>query len=399
MKNKIGIIFFIVGLLFLIAGIFLCFPSFGLLEEEVENTSFVFKETVTTEVYSKVRISDFVRIEDGVLEDEVIDTSELGEKEISFTYYNDYGKKKTSTFLLSVFDRTPPLVWVSGSYTVVKGNEKKLEDLILCGDNYDKNPNCRIEGDYFFDQVGEYPLTYLATDHSGNETREDFVLKVVEKQGTSTSEKIQLEDVKERYSSSNISIGIDVSKWQESIDWKRVRESGIQFAMIRLGTQIGPKEDSKLDSYFLENIKEAQKNGLLVGVYYYSYASSKKEARNQAKWVVKQLKDYSLDLPVVFDWECYSMFNSFHISLYDLNQIAHSFLSIIEKYGYQPMMYASKNYLEKIWNLLDYDVWLAHYTRETNYEGDYRMWQFTSNGRVPGISSDVDMDLLYLKNY
>lgn len=392
MKSKRWILCGGIGIFLLFIGIFLYFS----LKEETETTIFSFRDSLITEVYSKVKISDFVQIENGTLEDKKIDTSELGENNISFTYYNNNGKKKTKTFSLSVIDTTPPLVWISGSYTIVRGNNAKLEDTVLCGDNYDSNPICRIEGEYSFDQVGEYPLSYIATDQSGNETKQDFILRVVEKGGSSSSKKISLEEVKKRYTSSDISIGIDVSKWQESIDWEKVKESGIQFAMIRLGTQIGPREDSKLDAYFLENIKGAQEVGIKVGVYYYSYASSKKEARNQAKWVVKQLEDYQLDLPVVFDWECYSLFNSMGISLYELNEVADTFLTMIEKYGYHPMMYGSKNYLEKIWTGLDYDVWLAHYTESTNYQGDYKMWQFTSSGVVPGISSMVDLDLLYL---
>lgn len=112
-------------------------------------------------------------------------------------------------------------------------------------------------------------------------------------------------------------------------------------------------------------------------------------------WVSRQLFPYKLDLPVVFDWECYHLFNSFDISLYDLNQIADSFLKVIERNGYRPMMYGSKNYLQEIWNLLEYDVWLAHYTKKTDYSGDYKMWQFTNVGIVPGIDSFVDIDLLF----
>lgn len=239
-------------------------------------------------------------------------------------------------------------------------------------------------------------MTYYATDQSGNETREPFVLKVVEQSNSSSnSSRLSLDEVKKRYASLNASIGIDVSKWQKTIDWEKVKESGIEFAMIRLGTQIGPESESKLDDYFIRNIVGAKKAGIKVGVYYYSYASSVEEARRQAEWVSRQLWPYQLDLPVVFDWECYHLFNSFGISLYDLNQIADSFLATIESNRYQPMMYGSKNYLQKIWNLLEYDVWLAHYTKQTDYSEDYKMWQFTNAGVVPGVDSLVDIDLLF----
>jgi len=374
-------------------GFFLFFPF------EKEKTILSFEASSMTEIYSKVKVSDFVHIEMGELEDETIDTSRLGEHTISFSYYNDHGKKKESSFRLLVSDTTPPLVWLSSSYTVTKGSSDSFKDAILCGDNYDKTPTCNIVGEYSLNQIGEYPLSYVATDSSGNSTRQSFTLRVVEKSNTSSSSstKIKFSDIRKQYKDANISYGIDVSKWQGVIDWKQVKESGVEFAMIRLGTQIGAHEDSKLDDYFLENIKGAKEVGIKVGVYYYSYASSKKEARDQAKWVVKNLKGFDLDLPVVFDWECYSMFNSFSISFYDLNRIADSFLGEIRHYGYQPMLYASKNYLEKIWTSFDSKVWLAHYTTYTNYQGDYLMWQLTNHGVVSGIQGEVDIDLGYFK--
>ncbi len=381
---------------FFIVLTFFLTPSFSFLIDEKEITDFIWKENMRVEVYSKVRVSDFVTVQDGSLEDEIIDTSKLGDQEVFFTYLNNNGKKKKKSFHLLVVDTTSPLIWISDSYTVVRGNSKKIEDSVLCGDNYDKKPVCKVEGSYNFDEVGNYSLTYYAVDQSGNETRKPFVLKVVDKISSSSKPSgISLKEINERYASIDASIGIDVSKWQQVIDWEEVKESGIEFVMIRLGTQIGPGKESKLDDYFIRNIVEAKRVGLKVGVYYYSYASSTAEAQRQAMWVSRQLFPYKLDLPVVFDWECYHLFNSFDISLYDLNQIADSFLKVIERNGYRPMMYGSKNYLQEIWNLLEYDVWLAHYTKKTDYSGDYKMWQFTNVGIVPGIDSFVDIDLLF----
>lgn len=397
MKRKEQVIFASWVVSFLLLGGLSFFLFFGPKEED--KTILHFEKPSIAEIYSKVKVSDFVRIEMGKLEDETIDTSRIGEHSVSFSYYNDRGKKKEGKFPLLVSDTTSPLVFLSSSYTVTKDSSDSFKDAILCGDNYDKHPNCKIEGEYVLNQVGEYPLSYVAVDSSGNTTKQDFTLRVVEKSNTSTSSptKINFSDIKEQYKDPNLSYGIDVSKWQKDIDWKRLKESGVEFAMIRLGTQIGPHEDSKLDDYFLKNIQGAKEVGIKVGVYYYSYASSKKEAREQAKWVVKNLKGFDLDLPVVFDWECYSMFNSFSISLHDLNRIAESFLSVIQYSGYESMLYASKNYLEKIWTSFDSKIWLAHYTAHTDYQGDYLMWQLTNHGTVPGIQGEVDIDLGYFK--
>ncbi|MDD6223886.1 MAG: GH25 family lysozyme [bacterium] len=348
------------------------------------------------EVYADAKISDFVNIKNGkIITDKKIDTTELGKKEISFQYKDNYGKHH-SRITVEIEDTTKPVVWVSGSYTYTIGSNQKIEDAILCGDNYDKTPICKIEGFYDLNKKGSYSLQYTAIDHSGNKEQIPFTLKVIEKSKSSsdTTNGTSLNQIKKDYITEDVSLGIDVSKWQADINWEEVKNQGIEFAMIRLGTQSGIGKDSVLDQYFKKNIKEAKKVGMKVGVYYFSYASSIEEAKNQAKWVIERLSDYQLDLPVVFDWECYNYFNSFQISLHDLNEIVNTFLKIIEENGYQPMFYGSKNYLEKIWTNINYDIWLAHYTKQTNYQGDYKMWQFTSSGRISGISSLVDIDIM-----
>ncbi len=189
---------------------------------------------------------------------------------------------------------------------------------------------------------------------------------------------------------------IDVSKWQEDIDWKKVKEAGVNYAMLRLGTQKNVDEDSILDAYFEKNIKEAKENGVKVGVYYYTYANDINDAKEQAKWVIEQLKDYELDLPVAFDWECWRKFNDFNISIHDLNEIGRTFLKEVESAGYKVVNYGSKNYLEKLWDLEEYDTWVAHYTKETNYSKDYIMWQFTDTGLLSGVKGPVDFNYLYI---
>jgi len=302
-------------------------------------TGFISKKNITVindskvEVYSKHKVSEFISIPNGkILEDFLIDTTTLGMNEISFKYKDKYGKHKHS-FKINIEDTTKPLIWVSGSYTYTIGSNKKIEDIVLCADNYDKRPACWIEGNYNLEEVGNYSVKYIAKDKSGNVEEIPFTLIVKEKSsnssGTSSSSGISLEEIKKQYLTEDVTLGIDVSKWQSNINWAEVKKQGIEFAMIRLGTQIGINKESTLDSYFEKNIKEATKVGIKVGVYYYSYATSVKEAKEQALWVVKQLEKYKLDLPIVFDWECYSYFNSFNISLYDLNEIANTFLKTV----------------------------------------------------------------------
>ena len=167
--------------------------------------------------------------------------------------------------------------------------------------------------------------------------------------------------------------------------------------MIRVGSQNGVKGDYVLDPYFKQNIENALKNDLKVGIYFYSYADSEKEATKQANWVIKQIKEYDIDLPVVFDFESFDILNDMELSIYGLNEIAHSFIDTLEEKGYNGMLYGSKNYLISLWKYHTNPVWLAHYTDNTNYEGKYFMWQMCNDGKIDGIEGYVDIDILYKK--
>ena len=141
--------------------------------------------------------------------------------------------------------------------------------------------------------------------------------------------------------------------------------------------------------------KKAKEASLDVGVYLYSMASNKKEASKQASWVIKTLNNEKLELPIVFDWENFSSFNSYNLNFNDINSIALSYLYTFKKNGTDGMLYSSKNYLENIWNIDNYSVWLAHYTNNTNYSGKYKVWQLTNNAKIDGIDNLVDVDILY----
>ena len=121
----------------------------------------------------------------------------------------------------------------------------------------------------------------------------------------------------------------------------------------------------------------------------------RKRAREEAKWVIDQIKDYNITLPVVFDWEDWNDFNHHKVSFFELTKVAEEFLRTIEKKGYTGMLYSSKTYLENIWFETKYDVWLAHYTKNTDYKGKYKMWQVTNKGKVDGINTLVDINILY----
>lgn len=364
-----------------------------------DNSKFSLKDDLSIEVYKDVKVSYFIKDIDGkIVKDKKINTNKIGNMKISFIYLNTRGKKRRGTFSIKVVDLEKPLVWLSNKYNIKLGSKDNLLDSIMCADNYDTNPSCEIKGFYDLNEKGTYPLTYVAKDKSGNVSSTDFVLNVYEQSKNSKEVKestTNFSDVLKEHKTNNTEVGIDVSKWQKNIDFKKVKDAGATFVMIRLGYQDGVNGKYILDKYFEENIKNAKENGIKVGVYFYSYADSKKEAKKQAKWVIENVKKYKIELPIAFDWECYTSFNKMNLSLFGLGEVADSFLGEVKKLGYKPMLYGSKNYLNSVWKYNNYDVWLAHYTNNTNYDGKYVMWQICDNGIIDGIEEKVDIDILY----
>lgn len=405
-KNIKIIMIAIVGIILIVTG---C-VWIVLLPPKVDNSGYTLIENLKIPVYSDIKVKDLISsVEGKVITNKTINTEKLGEQEVSFVYTNKDNKERTGIFNIEVVDEEEPLIWLSGSYSARVGSDLNLEDEILCADNYDNKPNCRIEGDYDLNTAGTYNLTYVATDSSNNEERVNFTLNVYDPAPvTEVEEKVVEEpeepvvtafnDVVEAHKDENTEIGIDVSRWQEEIDFKKVKDAGATFVMIRVGAQQGVEGEYTLDPYFKQNIENALANDLKVGVYFYSYADSAEEAKKQADWVLKQIKDYKLTLPVAFDWECYNNFNQMELSLFGLNEVAETFLERVEEEGYDGMLYGSKNYLDSIWKYHDYDVWLAHYTDETDYDSHYVMWQLCQDGQIDGINTAVDINVLYKHN-
>ncbi len=355
------------------------------------------------EVYKELYLNDIIDIKnkdiDITSKNYQINTNNLGklELEVFYTYnkknylYKDY---------IEVKDTTPPLVFSGTTKTVEINYDKNLCDLITYGDNYSGDIKCSITGDYDLSKLGSYKLNYTLSDSSKNETNVTVTLNVKNTitQTPTVSTKTNFSDIYQLHKKENTEIGIDVSKWQGEIDFKKVHDAGATFVMMRLGVHDG-NGNLTVDKYFKENIKNAKANGLKVGVYLYSIATSKKEAINQADFALKTLNNEKLNLPIVFDWESWSSWNSFKISFHDINEIANAFIERVEEKGYQGMLYSSKFYLETIWtNNKNYPVWLAHYTKNTDYQGKYQIWQLCNNGRISGINGDVDIDIMYLND-
>ncbi len=373
-------------------------------EKKEDAVALTLKENLTVEFGSKVKVSDFIDdLKGELLEDNLIDTGNLGKITVNFNYKSIRNKNKTKSFEINVVDTTKPMIYMGGSISVNVGYDKEIKDLIFSGDNADSTPERKIIGDYDINSVGKYNLTYSIKDKSGNEETQDFVLNVVSKTsggGNNNSPKntILFEDAINKYKNENTKIGIDVSQWQGDIDWKKVKSAGADFAIIRLGYQKGFDKEYALDPYFVKNIEGAKNNDIDVGIYFYSYAKTIKEAEEQANFISDNLKNYDIDLPIAFDWESWSSFVNCNMSFYDINKIAKTYETTLNKKGYKASLYSSKNYLQKVWYADDFEnVWLAHYTSKTDYDNKYYLWQMCNTGKIDGINGDVDIDILYLK--
>lgn len=185
--------------------------------------------------------------------------------------------------------------------------------------------------------------------------------------------------------------GIDVSYWNQNIDWDRVAADQVQFAM--LATRFRGQEDP----FFSANADAASKAGIRLGAYLYSYATSVQMAEEEADFVLEVIKDYPISFPVVFDAEDAATLGT--LSPSEISRIIDAFCKKIQAAGYYPMVYANDYWVNhKIdMSALNYDVWVARYQERFTYASP-AMWQASNTGSVDGISGNVDINYLY-KDY
>ena len=193
--------------------------------------------------------------------------------------------------------------------------------------------------------------------------------------------------------------GIDVSKWNKDIDWEAVAASGVDFAIIRCGYR-GSKTGALVeDPYFRKNIEEAQEAGVKIGVYFFTQATTEVEAVEEASMVLALCKGQKLALPIFIDTEgAGGTGRADGLDVEMRTVVCEAFCRTIENSGFNAGVYASKNWYEnnlETERLEDYTIWLAQYSREATYEGEYDLWQYTSAGTVEGINTRVDLNMCY----
>jgi GH25 family lysozyme M1 (1,4-beta-N-acetylmuramidase) len=192
-------------------------------------------------------------------------------------------------------------------------------------------------------------------------------------------------------------LGIDVSSHQGSIDWQQVADAGVEFVMIRAGFRGFSEGILYEDERAQENYQGAKAAGLRIGAYFFSQATSVEEALEEAEMFLQIIADWEIDMPLVFDWEYISSTaRTADMKRRLLTDCTIAFNERIRQEGYESMIYfnphLASNFLH-LEELADYPFWLAMYTDWMNYEHRFHMWQFTNEGKVPGISTAVDLNL------
>lgn len=199
------------------------------------------KENLVASFYSKVKVSDYIDSINGtIVDDYFINTEKIGDNTIKFEFVNDENIQVPYSYNIKVVDDTPPQIWMSSDYYINEGDGGDIASRITCVDNYDDDPTCEIVGQYNPYEVGNYSLTYRATDNSGNVNDHPFTLHVVipssgGKSGSSGSnKKTPFEDVQSWYKDETTMIGVDVSEWQYDIDYEALKNAVLNLQLFVL---------------------------------------------------------------------------------------------------------------------------------------------------------------------
>ena len=193
--------------------------------------------------------------------------------------------------------------------------------------------------------------------------------------------------------------GVDVSVYQQDIDWQAVAADGVDFAMIRLGYRGYTEGGLMMDERFQENIRGALDAGLEVGIYFFSQAITPQEAQAEAAFVLNAIRDYEVTYPVAFDWEPITSDHTARtngLSGDTLTQCALTFCQEIQAAGYTPAVYFNQDLGYLRYDLGELDgqtLWLAEYGTRPDFYYAFDLWQYTHTGQVAGIQGDVDLNL------
>lgn len=197
-------------------------------------------------------------------------------------------------------------------------------------------------------------------------------------------------------------LGIDVSNYQGDIDWQQVKDAGVEFVIIRAAFRGYGNGLLYEDLSAQRNYQGAKAAGLKVGAYIFSQAISVEEAREEAQYIMDITKNWELDMPLVYDWECLADdYRTAGVDARQLTDYTIAFCDAVEAAGFDSMIYFNPDQSHKqmyLAELTGYGFWLAMYTDQMEYPYKVDMWQYTNQGTVPGIAGNVDINLYFPYN-
>ena len=290
----------------------------------------------------------------------------------------------------------PFFLYFVHNVTLDQGDAFNVHKYVSYIDDLDPDVQLYVEGVVDTATLGEYPLKLTIVDNTGKYSTANMTVSVTEPAPPPVEEPKDppksFEEFIRLYKTDGTMVGIDVSRWQETIDFQKVAAAGCEFAIMRIGGHIG---ENFVDRCYANNIRNAKAAGLKVGVYWYSEENGAEAVHRNAAYLYSLLNGETLDFPVFFDWEDYNNIEDYKMSLKDFGDMFTAFRQEAEARGYKAALYNSKYYLELLWNEeVTGSVWLANYTDQTTYEGKYFLWQ-QGFARIDGINGDVDVDVFY----
>ena len=193
--------------------------------------------------------------------------------------------------------------------------------------------------------------------------------------------------------------GVDVSQHQGAIDWQRVKDAGVEFAIIRVGNRGTSEGAISLDEQFKDNMAGAAAAGIDIGVYFFSQAVTEDEAREEARFVLTWIENYDLKYPVYYDWEDVAWeARTDGMDPVTLTACAKAFCGEIAAAGYRAGLYFNQRFGYQEFNLSElqeYTFWLASYSATPDFRYHFDVWQYSAEGAVDGIDGAVDLNLSF----
>lgn len=251
----------------------------------------------------------------------------------------------------------------------------------------------RVKDKVEYVAIGDISLLIMTEEEIDAEAEDTAVADALEDADKTEIQKVQK-------TTANSKVGIDVSKWNGDIDWDKVKNAGVEFAIIRAGYRGSVTGSLVEDPYFVANMKGAASSDIPVGVYFFTQAVNEVEAVEEASAVLEMIKEYNVDYPIFIDTEgAGGNGRADGLDVDTRTLVCEAFCRTIENAGYTAGVYGSRNWYNNNLHaetLENYCIWLAEYRSVPIYQGYYQMWQYTSKGSIDGIAGNVDLNISYL---